>query len=212
MEVQHRVHGKGPEEVLEEVEVEAPHPRLRERDGVGEVGTAGDVDVDGGQRLVHRHERRAEPDDADLVAERLVEGLPQADPDVLDGVVGVDLDVAARLDPEVEEAVLGHRLQHVAQERDGRVHADLPRAVHGELEQDLRLAGLPLDPRDPTLHADGGPRAVPGARRRHRRGGAGRRQCPGRPRAAAPPSSPSSCHVYSAPSTRASTRRRAASA
>jgi hypothetical protein len=38
-------------------------------------------------------------------------------------VVGVDLDVAGGLDVEVEDAVAGHRLQHVGQERHRGVDA-----------------------------------------------------------------------------------------
>ena len=52
----------------------------------------------GHQRLVHRQRRRAVAHDAGAVAERLLERAAEHQPDVLDGVVGVDLDVAARRD------------------------------------------------------------------------------------------------------------------
>src|SRR5713226_6536462 len=80
---------------------------------------------------------------------RLSQGLAQHDPDVLDGVVLVDLHVALRLDGEVHEAVLRPRLQHVAEERDRRLHLRGARAVEVELQRDLRLLRFALDARLP---------------------------------------------------------------
>jgi hypothetical protein len=57
--------------------------------------------------FVHRDRRVAVPPDARLVAERLLDRLPQADADILDRVVGVDVQVALRLHGEVDQAVLG---------------------------------------------------------------------------------------------------------
>ena len=54
----------------------------------------------------------------DLVAERLLEGLPEHEPDILDRVVIVDVDVALGLDRQVEEPVLGEQRQHVVEKRD----------------------------------------------------------------------------------------------
>ena len=71
---------------------------------VHDVGAAGDVDDGLDQRLVERHGGVAEPGDAALVAERLAQGVAEDDGDVLDGVVGVDVDVAAGLDREVDQA------------------------------------------------------------------------------------------------------------
>jgi hypothetical protein len=65
---------------------------------VDDVGAAGHVDHGLDERLVERHGRVAEARDAGLVAERLGDRLAEDDRDVLDGVVGVDVDVAARLD------------------------------------------------------------------------------------------------------------------
>ena len=47
------------------------------------------------QRLVERHRRLAEAADAGLVAERLAQRLAEHEPDVLDRVVVVDLEIAA---------------------------------------------------------------------------------------------------------------------
>ena len=69
------------------------------------------------QRLVERHPVGGEAAHAGLVAERGAEHLAQGDADVLDGVVGVDLEVAVGPDGQVEAAVAAELAQHVVEER-----------------------------------------------------------------------------------------------
>jgi hypothetical protein len=47
----------------------------------------------------------------------LAKRLAERDADVLDGVVGVDVQVALRLDVEVEHAVARHLVEHVLEKR-----------------------------------------------------------------------------------------------
>ena len=85
------------EELAPQLGVERPDPPALERVGaVHERRAAAEVDRRRHQRLVHRDRRLAVAADAAPVAERLAERLAQAEADVLDGVVGVDLDVAGR--------------------------------------------------------------------------------------------------------------------
>src|SRR5213593_289940 len=139
------VEGEGAEELLEQVEVEVRHARPRHRHAEDEERPARQVHRRGDERLVHRDERGAVADDALFVAERQPERLPEHDADVLDRVMLVHFDVPLRLDGEVHQAVLRPRLEHVAEERDWRLHLRGAGAVEVELERDLRLLGLALD-------------------------------------------------------------------
>ena len=65
---------------------------------VGEVGATRDVEGHLHQRLVERQGDRREPADARLVPEGLGQGLAEHDAHVLDGVVGVDVEVPGGLD------------------------------------------------------------------------------------------------------------------
>src|SRR5207249_72165 len=106
-----------------------------------------------GHRLVQRHPSRPEAPDPRLRAQRLLERLAEDDADVLHRVVVVDVCVAAGLDRQVEEAVLGQQIQHVIKERDRR--ADLPLAgpVQDQPDLDPAFGGVPLDRRPPRgLH------------------------------------------------------------
>ena len=68
--------------------------------------------------FVHGHGGVAEAVDAGAIAESLGQGGAQDQRHVLHGVVLVDLEVAGRLDLEVEQAVVGERGEQVVEEAD----------------------------------------------------------------------------------------------
>src|SRR5690606_23189924 len=104
------------------------------------------------ERLVHRHGRLADADDAAPLAERLVERLPQHDGDILDGMVGVNVKVTLCLDDQVEQAVHGDMVQHVVEEAHAGADLGLARAVEVEGKRDVRLVGLARDGRAAVGH------------------------------------------------------------
>ena len=95
------------------------------------------------ERLVHRHRCVAEPPDAGPVAERLGEGRAQHERDVLDRVVLVHVEVAGRLDLEVEQGVMGERSEQVVVEADARADGRFAPAVEVEGDRDVGLSGRP---------------------------------------------------------------------
>ena len=82
------------------------------------VGPAAEVDGGDGKRLVHRHHEVAGAMDAALVADGLEDRLAERDADVLDGVVLIDVEIAARSQLKVEPAVAREEFQHVIEEAD----------------------------------------------------------------------------------------------
>ena len=72
-----------------------------------------------------------------LVADRLGKGLAEHDPDILDGMVVIDMQVAGRLHLQVDQRVAGERRQHMVEETDARGDLGLPRAV--EVEVNLNI-------------------------------------------------------------------------
>src|SRR5919197_4155596 len=155
VEVHARLVGEREEEVVDQLDVEGADLRLLDADVVDEEGSPREVDHRRHQRLVERHASLAEAADAGLLAGALTQRLAEGEPDVLDRVVVVDLQVARRAEGQVEEAVLREQLEHVVQKRDAGLHLVAAAAVEGELETDVGLLGLPRDARA----------AYPGARR-----------------------------------------------
>ncbi len=76
-----------------------------------------------------------------LVAERLLEAPAQRDGGVLDGVVGVDVQVAVGLHRQVEQAVRPSCVEHVVVEADAGRTSTLAGAVEVDLDDDLGLLG-----------------------------------------------------------------------
>src|SRR5690606_4149616 len=117
-----------------------------ERSLEDEIRPPAEVDGDLDVRLVHR-QQEAVAADAPLVAERTLQRLAERERDVLDGVVLVDLEVAAALHAEREAAMLAELLQHVVEEPDAGTRDGLRLAIEIDLDADVRLARLALDDR-----------------------------------------------------------------
>src|SRR5206468_3450542 len=83
--------------------------------------------------------------DAGLVAERLTQRLAEADADVLDGVMGVHVQVALGLDVEIDEAVARQQVEHVVEEADAGGELGIAGAVQVEAKRDLGLGGVACD-------------------------------------------------------------------
>ena len=163
VEVEAAVVHERPEEVLEELRRQVPDALGAELDPEVEPGPAGQVHHRAGERLVERDVGVAEADDALLVAERLLERLAERDPDVLDRVVRVHVQVALAAHVEVEAGVGGERGEHVVEEADAGPDPRAALAVEVQRQGDVGLARLALDPRGAAraraVLAPGGSRA-----------------------------------------------------
>ena len=95
-----------PDEVLDEARVERADRLGRHVDLVQHEVAPGQVERHLDRGLVQRDDDRREPADPRLVAERLGERLPDREPDVLDGVVAVDVQVALARDGRSHPACL----------------------------------------------------------------------------------------------------------
>src|SRR5665811_2170177 len=91
------------------------------------------------ERLIKGNRRIAEARDAAFVAQGLLEGITKHDGNVLDRVVGIDVQIAGGLDTQVDQRVLRQTGQHVIVETDAG--ADLGAATSVEAELDLDGSG-----------------------------------------------------------------------
>ena len=110
-----------------------------------EVVPAGKVDGGRRQRLFHRQREVAIAADAGFVAEGLLHRLAQADADVLDRVVLIDVQIALGLDRQIESPVPREQLQHVVEKADARFPRARAAAVEVQLQADLGFAGGAVD-------------------------------------------------------------------
>ena len=80
-----------------------------------------------------------------LVADGVAQGLAERDADVLDRVVVVDVQVAGRLQAQVQQAVAGDVGQHVVEEADAGDDLAAAVAVEGDAQGDVGLGRPPRD-------------------------------------------------------------------
>jgi len=60
-------------------------------------------------------------------------------------VMLIDVEIAARLDAEIEGAMTRHQLQHVIEKPDAGAHRVLSATVERDPQADLRLVRAPID-------------------------------------------------------------------
>ena len=72
-----------------------------------------------------------------LVADRLIERLPQRDADVFHGVVRIDVQIALGENVDVQQAVPGDLIEHVIEKRQPGIELGLAAAVQIQLDADL---------------------------------------------------------------------------
>ena len=125
----------------EEDVVVAQHLPLGDVDVVVQERPAAHVHHRADQRLVQRHEGVAVAADPGTVAQRLGDREAEGDPDVLHRMVPVHVEIALRLDREIEQRVPRQRLEHVVEEPDAGAHRGLAPAVEGDPHEDLGLLG-----------------------------------------------------------------------
>ncbi len=141
------VHGQRAEELLEQLGVHRADLVAREVHVPGEERPAGEIDRGLGQRLVHRHQRLAEPPDAALLAERAGQRLAEHDADILGGVVEIDMRSPVAFTARSNSAVAGERGQHVVEEADAGRDLGAAGSVEIERQLDRGLGGRAVDRR-----------------------------------------------------------------
>src|SRR5262249_30581738 len=133
------------EELLGQLVVEVCDRPGRQIGLEGAEASPRDVDRARGACLVHRHRGLSEAGDSRAIPECLVERLAEADAYILNRVVGSGVQVATRVDVELQATVAGHEIEHVVEETNSRFALTLTKTVEAELDRDGGLSRGALD-------------------------------------------------------------------
>ena len=137
--------GEGLPEVGDQLAVELADLGRGELGLEDEIRPPAQIDRAGGQRLVHGQREVAVAADAGPIAQGLAHGRPQADADVLDRVMLIDVQVALGLDHQIDGRMPGQEREHVVEEADARGDLRAAAAVEIDFEADIGFRRLPLD-------------------------------------------------------------------
>ena len=139
------VDGKGVPEVGDQLAVELADLGRGKFGFEDKIGPPAEIDRATGQGLVHRQRKVAVAANAGPIAQGLPHGLPQADADVLDRVMLIDVQVALGLDHEIKGRMFGQKGEHVVEEADARGDLPAAAAVEIDIEPDIGFRRLTLD-------------------------------------------------------------------
>lgn len=156
------------EELAHEIDIELADRAAREGHLEHEAGAAGQIDDYAGERLVEWDVSMTVAPHALLIADSLRQRLTKGDANVLDGVVGIDVQIALRLDLEVDHAVAGDLVEHVIEEADAGRQLGRAAAVEIDLDSDFRFEGVALNfgaahVTTATTDENGGHDTIPGS-------------------------------------------------
>ena len=133
------------EEFIDEVDVKLADHCSREWHVEFESGTPGEVDHDTRQSLVQRHIAVAVTGQSLLVAPGPGQRLADGDANILDRVMGVDVQITSRLNVEVDQAMPRDLVEHVVEEGHAGGEIALAAAIEIETHGNLRLQGVTND-------------------------------------------------------------------
>src|SRR4051812_17018459 len=118
MDVGARADRKPFEEVVDEFGLQIADPRRLYTEIDDSVRPTAKVDRRDRQRLVHRHDEIAGAVDPAPIAQGFRDRFSERDAEVFDGMVLIDVEIALRVDGQIEAAVPREQLEHVVQKPD----------------------------------------------------------------------------------------------
>jgi hypothetical protein len=133
------------EEIVDQLALEIahdPHGDLGINHG---VRPAAQVNRGHRERLVHGHHEVAGAVDAALVPDRGQHRFAERDADVFDGVMLIDIEIAAGLNLDVESTVTRHQIEHVIEEPDPGIVLKAALAVERQCDSDLCFRRAAID-------------------------------------------------------------------
>jgi hypothetical protein len=111
------------------------------------IRTATEINGGSGKRFVHGHQKISGAKNAALRTESFENGFTEGDANVFDGVVLIDVEIAARLDAKIEGAVTRDEIEHVVEKANAREDFGFATAFEIDGETDVGLVGFAMDGR-----------------------------------------------------------------
>jgi len=130
------------QELLKKLGVHCSDGAVRQSYIETQVAPAGDVYSAEYQRLIHGKGNVAVTADTASVAQRLRERRPEANPDVLDGMVAVHMRIAIAFNVEVKSAVPGKKLKHMVKKTNACINSVFTGAVEAQRQRNIRFGSL----------------------------------------------------------------------
>ena len=142
MKVHQGVAADGRPEFLNQLSIELADLLRWELDPIHKRHATTQIDRRCDQRLFHRQRHVTVASDPLLIAQRLIQAATEADSDIFDRVVMVNVQIANRFNLQIEESVPSKQGQHVIEETDARGDFILSAAIKIDGKLNLSFSGI----------------------------------------------------------------------
>ncbi len=105
------------------------------------------------QGFIQRHIGMTVTANPAFIAQRLLDCLAQGNADVLDGMMGVDMQIALGFDLKINQAMSGDLIEHVVEKRQATSKFGVSSTVQIDLNLNPGFQGIALDCCDACRHA-----------------------------------------------------------
>jgi hypothetical protein len=139
-----RVVDQGLKKFLHQFRIKIPDLPAPEDKVINQTGSAREVYMDRSQAFVHGYKGRSVPADSLFSAESLLERTAQANPDILDSMVVIDLRISPSPQGQVKKSMGAKKGQHMIEKGNGTSNPVFPRSIQVQFNLNLRLLGFSL--------------------------------------------------------------------
>ena len=134
--------GESLEKLAHEFGIEIADLGLREFCPENQKRPAGNIHRDPRQSLVHRQEHIREPCNSRHVTQGLADRLTQSYAGILDSMMLVDMEIARRVDLDIDQRMARELLQHMVEKADAGCDIGKAGAVESDADHDIGFLGF----------------------------------------------------------------------
>ena len=142
MQIHQSITADGRPELLNQLSVELTDLLRREFDSVHERHATAQIDRRCDQRFFHRQGHVTVPRNPLLIAQRLVQTATKTDPDVLNRVMVIHMQITDSFNFQIEESMTSEQSEHVIEETHARRDFILAAAIEINGKLNLRFSGI----------------------------------------------------------------------
>src|SRR5580658_548537 len=132
-------------EILQQLSLKIAHAPRRNSRAADAVRAATQINRRSRKRFIHGHQKVSSAQNAALRSQRLQHRFAKHDAHILDGVMLIDIEIAARLQIEVKSPMARNEFKHVVEKTYTGADARFSAPVEIKAQADVRLGSLAMD-------------------------------------------------------------------
>lgn len=142
MQIKKAISSEGPEEFFHQLGIHFAEHRAFKCYVPAHIGSAGKVDHGIDKGFIHRHGRLPEALDTTFIAQCIGNGLSQDNADILNRVMGINLQIALGDNGQIKQTVSPESIEHMVEKPNAGIDGGLACPIQINGNDDIGLVGL----------------------------------------------------------------------